>query len=54
MSGSGSVPLGGRGSTNSTDVMLRIEANTAETARWIRYLTIAVVVLIIVTGLLFV
>jgi hypothetical protein len=41
-------------SFDPNDVLRRIEQNTAVTAQWIKYLTFAVVLLIVLTALLFV
>lgn len=54
MAGSSSLPTGATWPTDSTSVLQRIEANTAETTRWLKILVAVVVVLIIVTGLLFI
>jgi len=51
------MSYGGPSSTvptaDSTELLRRIERNTAETLRWMKILVGAVVVLIVVTALLF-
>ncbi len=41
-------------STDATTLLQQIERNTSETVRWVKYLVVAVAILVIVTALLFV
>lgn len=54
----GMTPFGGTPTyapaADSSDVLQRIERNTADMARWVKILTVMVIVLIVVNVLLFV
>jgi len=54
MAGTSSLPSGAPWPTDSASVLQRIETNTAETVRWMKILVAVMIVLIVVTGLLFV